>query len=479
MTQIQAFSLIDLRSAVYAALKAWHQTNGNSHDLLDMLLLTHIRRELLASTSPTSLRLAANEVLLNGIDELKRQEPEFANVLLNRFADQEQLRQIAQRMHVSESTVSRLQVRSIDSLVTVLYEQEIEQRISKQQFIEANLPAPSYTELFGRAQICTHIQELILSEAGPSVISLVGIGGIGKTALADAVVRKIAPLFCFEHVIWLRAEPQTMSGWSNNPQVSFESIIYDLAESLDIETVQHSHIERLTLIRQILKSKPCLIVIDNLETEQDTAYLLSELNNLAQPSKFLLTSRTRAILNVSSIYYYTVPRLTKKEASDLLFQQAELLGIGLFSSIDPQNIETIYKIVGGNPLALKIVVSMLDLLSLPQILNNLSKNPSGAIESMYLHIYWQAWQILTSQARSLLQAMPLVSESGGEPDYLQSISRLPDNEFWPALQELRNRSLIEVRGTLQEKKYGIHRLTRTFLYTEINHWSPTQPNHEI
>ena len=35
---------------------------------------------------------------------------------------------------------------------------------------------------------------------------------------------------------------------------------------------------------------------------------------------------------------------------------------------------------------------------------------------------------------------------------------------------LRNRSLLEVRGTIQAKRYGIHRLTETFLRTEIIHW---------
>jgi hypothetical protein len=63
--------------------------------------------------------------------------------------------------------------------------------------------------------------------------------------------------------------------------------------------------------------------------------------------------------------------------------------------------------------------------------------------------------------------MPLVSESGGTPDYLAQFSALSKENLWPALHELHQRSLIEARGDLHQKRYGIHRLTHSFLCTEI------------
>ncbi len=72
--------------------------------------------------------------------------------------------------------------------------------------------------------------------------------------------------------------------------------------------------------------------------------------------------------------------------------------------------------------------------------------------------------------QALLQAMPLVSGAGATADYLQEISGLSAGQLWPAIQELRKRSLLEVRGDIREKRYGIHRLTETFLRTEIIHW---------
>ncbi|MEZ4645485.1 MAG: hypothetical protein R3E31_22590 [Chloroflexota bacterium] len=86
------------------------------------------------------------------------------------------------------------------------------------------------------------------------------------------------------------------------------------------------------------------------------------------------------------------------------------------------------------------------------------------------NIYWQTWRTLSPQAQALLQAMPLLSEMGGSTEYLQTISGLTETEIWPALQELRSRSLLEVHGSLQQRRYGIHRLTETFLQTEIINW---------
>ena len=67
--------------------------------------------------------------------------------------------------------------------------------------------------------------------------------------------------------------------------------------------------------------------------------------------------------------------------------------------------------------------------------------------------------------------MTLVAESGALPEQMQAICGLDEDGFWTAVHELVARSLLEVQGTLQERRYGIHRLTETFLRREIIHWS--------
>jgi hypothetical protein len=55
---------------------------------------------------------------------------------------------------------------------------------------------------------------------------------------------------------------------------------------------------------------------------------------------------------------------------------------------------------------------------------------------------------------------------------MQAASELIDADFWSAVQELTALSLLEARGTPWEPRYGIHRLTETFLKTEIINWPP-------
>ena len=128
----------------------------------------------------------------------------------------------------------------------------------------------------------------------------------------------------------------------------------------------------------------------------------------------------------------------------------------------------IFEQTGGNPLALKIVVGLLDLLSLNRLLSGLTSSHPAQVAEVYNRIYRQTWRLLSKNGRTLLQAMPLAVEPA-DVEYLLSISGLSENDLWPAIEELRQRSLLEIEGDLHGKLYGIHRLTDTFLRTEIIH----------
>lgn len=456
---------------IHQALRAWQTPGGTPENLLASLLLVQTRRARLNSeSSPALLRLAANEVLLQGIEELAVQDEVAANILNLRFPANKSLLMVAHQLNVSEHTVSRWQREAISRLAHILFEQEMALRQTHIQKIEALLPPPTYSQLFGVAETADHLRRQILAPQSPWVIALVGMGGIGKTALANYVARQIIRDFRFEDVVWLHVSSQTMNNRSTSSHSAFENVIADLGQHFWPESdATIPTPQRLIQVRQRLKSRPFLIIIDNLESETDTAYLLHSLNDMANPSKFLLTSRTR-LAEQGTVLNYGVSELPLADAVALLRHHASDVGVQAMSTAASADVESIYQVVGGNPLALKLVISLLDLLPLSQVMSGLVRSRPGQIEGMYRHIYWQVWQLLSANARQLLQAMPLVAESGGAPDYLRALSGLAETDLWPALQELRHCSLLEVRGTLQEKRYGIHRLTETFLHTEIIHW---------
>ncbi len=468
MTAFTLFSREQLAKNIHKALRAWRSIGGNPEDLLESLQLVQTRRAALAGgDSPSRKRLATNAVLLEGIETLEPHDQTGAQVLRLRFPENDTITAVANKLNVSEHTVSRMQKAAITQLSQIIYDREMALREQRAQEWEAHLPPAEYTQLFGISDAQAQLTAHLLAPKIPWVIALVGLGGIGKTALADAVTRRVIREFVFDKAIWLRAEPRTMNGRFLSYEHTYDAIISELAQKLFPQTAASlPPDQRLVQVRQALKVRPHLIVIDNLET--DASHLLAHLNDLADPSKFLLTSRARPGKQART-FNFSLNELSLSDALSLIRHHAQEIGITAMTGANDDDITAIYNAVGGNPLALKLVVSQLDVLPLPQILADLEQGRQGPIEDLYKHIYWQTWQILSREARDLLQAMPLVSESGAQPDYLQTISGLSAGQLWPAIQELRRRSLLEVRGTLQEKQYGIHRLTETFLRTEIIH----------
>jgi hypothetical protein len=226
--------------------------------------------------------------------------------------------------------------------------------------------------------------------------------------------------------------------------------------------------EREVKVRHALKSQMYLVVIDNLEAAEDTSFLLNHLHELANPSKFILTTRTRAAKQ-AAVLDLPLDELGFADSAAFMRHHAAESGVTAVAEATDEDLEKIYGQTGGNPFAIKIVVNLLDVLPLNRLLDGLTRNHPGQVMEMYKHIFWQTWQTLSENGRKLLQSMPLALEPA-DVDYLLTISGLSEGEIWPAIEEMRQRSLLEVEGGLHEKRYGIHRLTDTFLRTEIIHF---------
>jgi hypothetical protein len=131
-------------------------------------------------------------------------------------------------------------------------------------------------------------------------------------------------------------------------------------------------------------------------------------------------------------------------------------------------LEAIYRVVGGNPLALKLVIGQIHILPLSHVLENLRQAQGKRTEDLYTYIYWQAWQRLDTPSQKVLLVMPLAQ--GGTLVQLTRVSELALPELNQALEHLITLSLVEAYGDIEERRYRIHRLTETFLLTEVTKW---------
>jgi hypothetical protein len=459
--------LPQLKNTVHLALRAWQQLDNTPENLLADLFLVQQQRRSLPDTTPSTLRLATNRVLLEHINELGQHDPEGARILTMRFIDNEIIQQVVHQLDLSEDQVKRRQREAIEQLTRLIQASELRLRQAQAQLMEASLTPPSYRVLFGVDAPRDLLVEQLLIHGAPWVLAIVGIGGIGKTSLADQVVRLVIQQFRYEKIAWLRLHAPVVG-------LLTETIADDLIAQLSQQLCPHLPLEatmevRRQQVRQTLKHIAHLIVVDNLELEEDSASLLPLLHDLANPSKFLLTARTHLPGQVG-VFSLPLKELSLPDAADLIRHHANSINFPDLANATLDEIGPIYEAIGGNPLALKLVVSLAVVYPLPDILEELVGVQLDEIEMMYRRIYWQTWQSLREESRALLEVMPLASSVGVMAEQMMAMSGLSRKQLLPAINELVNRSLLEVSGTIWERRYSIHRLTETFLRTEIIHW---------
>ncbi|MCA9934791.1 MAG: hypothetical protein KC415_12740 [Anaerolineales bacterium] len=458
-------SLSQLNKDVHAALKHWHDADSKPEHLLTYLLLVQERRQQLELHTSATHRLATNEVLLEALTHLEQQQPQAGYILKKRFHDQETILRVSTLMDLSADQVKHKQRDALLRLTEILFDME---KAAREAFVTrqgAQLGAKSYTRLFGVDGLSDQLLMHLVTAVSPWVITLVGIGGIGKTSLADHTVRRAIRHLYYEEVVWLKINNQPKAHTPlTSPEHTFRHLVSQLGQQL-LPSLPRSitHSELLRPLRLLLKNQPHLIIIDNLELPADTSYMLAELLMLAQPSRFLLTSRTPPADHAGSLSI-TLPELSETSSVALIQHYAGEIGFTEAAAADYQDLLPIYQVVGGNPFALKQLVNLGKRRPLPPLLAALQARPLTTGEAIYQRILHETWLTLSHDAKAILSIMPLAAEGGMDPEQIAALSGLPEAQMWPAINELVGRSLLEIRSSrIWERFYGIHRLTELFV----------------
>jgi len=296
------------------------------------------------------------------------------------------------------------------------------------------------------------------------------LGGIGKTALARAVAFDLAGGNEFDGIAWISARQSRLTELGSieamtDAATTLADIVGRLAEQLGLATlVGLDTNEKLAHIAAFLANARYLIVVDNLESVRDIDALLPALITLAAHARILLTSR-QAVTGYPLVHRRAVEPLSLEDSRALI--EAELNRHRLSLKLDPDDMRSLFAVVGGMPLALRLIAAQLGRRPLPLLLADMRQVHRRAPESLYTYIYRQAWLDLSDPARAMLLSLLHIAPEGEDLKWLQLMAMLPPDEFDDALDQLLAYSLLDVAGTAAAPRYRMHRLTITFLQTEI------------
>ncbi|MEM7112003.1 MAG: NB-ARC domain-containing protein [Chloroflexota bacterium] len=439
-------------------LRAWYRLSETGDTLYPSLLLVQKKLADKNSTVPSMRRLAINQVLWDGIKFLQEREPQLAELLTHRYPDKLTMKGTGLRMALSQHQVKHLQVQAIEALTDTLLMQELDLRQTQMSACLAALPQPTYTRLFG-LDAMEQLFEQFMTETERWIWAVVGIGGVGKTALADFLARKVIKTAVFHHVAWV-----WMPSEEKRPFTT-DTLTTDLWQQLiQGDPTQVAPPDQHQQLRHHFQQKPTLIIIDNLETAEQVNCACSYLHPLANPSRVLLTSREQATAR-AGLHHHLVRTLSKTAAFQLLRSYGTT---DLTHATDPQ-LEQIWQLTGGHPLALKLVAGLAAVLPLPAILADFITVETNSTADLYRYIYRRAYHALTPEGSRLLRIMPLAAGDGMPLEQMAAISQLSKTDLWAAIRELVRHSLLEPSGSTWERTYRIHRLTQSFLQTEIIH----------
>src|SRR5579859_3246553 len=171
--------------------------------------------------------------------------------------------------------------------------------------VRRNLPGRSYERFVGREEELTKVEQFLSPRHRVGVVCLIGIGGVGKTALALEIAHRksenhlsLPPNERFEAIVWVTAKQTELLPvgiMTRNPTFTDLSDLYRaIAEVLDLPAITRALTlaDREVIVAQVLAEHRVLLILDNLEDIDDQA-LMVFLRDLPTPSKAIVTTRHR------------------------------------------------------------------------------------------------------------------------------------------------------------------------------------------
>ncbi|KAI3408755.1 FLZ-type domain-containing protein [Psidium guajava] len=219
---------------------------------------------------------------------------------------------------VFETKVQKINDRLKDIVERIEYLSLIENAVNRSSNIEKRLPSTSLqaTQFFGRDTEEAEIVELLTGEAQNGntklcIVPIIGMGGVGKTALAQRLYNDAKVKRCFEKRAWICVS-DTFDVLDITKTI-LQSVTQSSCEGKDLNELQ-------VKLKDSLSEKKFLVVLDDVwnENYEKWTTLLLPLEAGAKGSKIMVTTRNLTVISLTRFPPYHLKGLPLDNCTSLL-----------------------------------------------------------------------------------------------------------------------------------------------------------------
>lgn len=311
-----------------------------------------------------------------------------------------------------------------------------------------NLPLADYDEtgLVGRRreldQLAKQLKNLSSSRRGP-VLTVIGPGGIGKTALAlqalhDLVNDETCP---YDLVSWVSLKTERLT--SRGVQ-SIQDAVLSVEQAMPalVEALEPSFDGTASQLADSLDGLTALIVIDNLETVSGRE-VLDLIDTLPESVSYLFTSR-QGLGEIER--RFPLGPLNEHMALDLLRRLARARELGAFANMDQDAGIDLVRQLGSSPLGLKWFVASVEIGKDPQ---EIVRHPEDLARFCVENVFGS----LDDDARTVANVLHVLARPATAQEIRLYLPDMSPDRLRASIQALNRRMLIRndlVAGSISE-----------------------------
>lgn len=330
--------------------------------------------------------------------------------------------------------------------------------------------APDYEEFISRDEL-TQAIEKSLQDPRVSTTSLIGVGGMGKTALATWATLRAYERNDFDFIVSMTAKDRELTSIGivgiRPGLTSYDRLLDNILETLQFPDLKELETaEKSKHVKLLLESGRGLLYVDNLETVDDVR-IVEFLDNLPLGTRALITSRrSRVRVSVRPI---EVPQMGATEIRAFIKMLAKQANFRHIAGISPAEAARVGAAWNGIPLAIRWSLarssSPAQAVATAEAVSLVGKNGDELLEFSFRRVF----DHLKPLEQEVLQVLSVLQNSIPVEALIASTSR-GSSEVIDALDELTSDALV-VREFDQDRNdysYTLLPITRAFVQHDMH-----------